>query len=156
MIRDPIAHSSYFAVYRKLINKHIILWIENLQFCHLLCYLPQEQICEYPLFVQDELEGNLACLVEADLEDDDSASIEKGHEIVLYDDGERGNAGEAEFLEHHVASAADDTGSIEVSVVVAEDHFALGGLSDCCTHCSAHLCRHTVSLSLSSHLHYLL
>jgi hypothetical protein len=59
-------------------------------------------------------------------------------------------------LEHHVASAADDTGSIEVSVVVAEDHFALGGLSDCCTHCSAHLCRHTVSLSLSSHLHYLL
>ena len=156
LIRNPIAHGSYLAIYRKLVNKHIILGIEDLQFRHLLRYFPQEQISKYFLFIQDELECDLACLIKADLKDDDSASIEEGHEIVLDDDCERGYAWEAEFLEHDMASAANDTGSVEVSVVVAEDHFALGGLSDCCTHCSAHLCRHTVSLSLSSHLHYLL
>lgn len=155
LIRYSVAHGPDFAVYCKLINKNIIFGIEDLQFCHLLRYFPQEQVHKYFLFIQDELECDLTSFIEANLEDDDSSIVEESHKIVFYDDGERSDAWEAEFLEHHVSSTADDSGSIEISIVVAEDHFALGGLSDCRTHRSAHLCRHTVSLSLSSHLHYL-
>lgn len=156
LIRNPIVHGPYFAIHCKLVNLHIIFWIEDLQLSHLLRHFSQKQACEYFLLVQDELECNFASLIEPNLKDDDSAVVEEGHEVVLDDDGERGNTWEAEFLEHHMSSAANHSSCIEISIVVAENHFALGGLSDCCTHCSAHLCRHTVSLSFSSHLHYLL